>query len=152
MRKSLLLLATLAAGCTSQWYPGVSHHDIARTDVVISSEPAGASLEFDGKKLEAPAPVRLPVEYTHTETQYERQSNYGISMRKDMSTPVAILTFPIWAVASLFHYKEQLRRHDYGGNVHVITAFVHGYDEGREEIKLEGEAEKVVTFKLVKSR
>jgi hypothetical protein len=148
----LCAAAALATGCSTQWYPGYSKRDVVRTDVVIRSEPRGATITFNGVRQPVPAPIRIPVEYDHTETRYERQSNYGQRMREDMGPVLSIVTFPVWMVASLFHYKEDLRRHEYGGNRHVIDAWLKGYDDAHEEILLEGEGEHPVDIKLTKSR
>ena len=152
MSRALACLALLAAGCSSQWYPGVTHSDIARTEIVIRSDPTGAVITFDGRQQPSPAPIRIPVEYSHSDTLYERQSNHGAAMRESMAWPFQILTFPVWMVASFFHFKEELRRHEYGGNVHVIDAHLPGYDDERVNITLEGQGELPVDVKMAKSK
>lgn len=148
LRRVLPAAALLAAGCSSQWYPGVQHSDVARTDVVIHTVPEGATIEFGGRRQSAPSPIRVPVNYDHTVTMYERQSNHGASMREGMSPVVQVLTFPVWAIASFFHYREEMKRHEYGGNVHEIVARLAGYAEARQTVRLEGEAEVPVTLTL----
>ena len=124
----LVATAALAAGCTSQWYPGFERRDIATTDVIVKTEPPGAAIYLDGKKLQSPAPLRQPVAYDHVERLYERQSNKFL----------------------LYHYKEDLRRHEYGNNRHVFEARLDGYYDTSEEITLNGEAERTITIKLPK--
>jgi hypothetical protein len=143
-------VALSAAGCQSQWVPGVRREDIARTDVVVTTTPAGATIFFNDKKMIAPSPIRIPVEYTHAETMWERQSNYGARMREDMSTVVTVLTFPVWGIASFFHFTEKRMRHEYGGNVHHITTYLPGYEDSEETITLQGEADRAVELPLVK--
>ncbi len=150
-RAALLLLLPLAAACTSQWYPGIEHTERVRTDVVIRSDPSGAVITFNGKQ-QAPAPILIPVVYDHTETLYERQSNYGARMREDMSPVVEVLTFPIWLIPSFFHFTEQRRVHSYENNKHVVSAYLEGYDEAVQEITLEGQERFPVDVKLVKSK
>jgi hypothetical protein len=148
---ALLAVAAMAtAGCQSQWVAGARREDIARTDVVVRTTPPGAVIFFNDKKMSAPSPIRIPVEYTHAQTQYLRQNNYGSRMRENMSTVVEIVTFPVWAVASLFHFEEQKLRHEYGGNVHNITTYLPGYEDGETTVTLEGEADHPVDFQLVK--
>jgi len=145
-------VAAMAAGCQSQWVGGMTRTDIARTDVIIKTTPPGALIFFNDKKQSAPAPIRIPVEYTHVVTVYDRQNNYGAHMREGMSTVVTVLTFPVWAVASLFHYDEQMLRHEYGGNTHTITTYLAGYDDTAQTITLEGEADHPVDITLVRSK
>ncbi len=164
MRPAALLpvvaAAALAAGCNSQWFPGFSHSDIARTDVVIRTEPPGATIVMtrvdassqasspDTLRLPTPSPVRQPIEYDHVETLYERQNNYGAQMREGMHPVVQVLTFPVWAVASFFHFREEKHRHEYGNNKYVVTAQMPGRDDAEQSIVLEGEAEHPVLLKL----
>lgn len=152
VRLAIVLSAVSLASCTSQWYPGSAVRDIAKSDIVIRSEPPGATILFNGKRQPSPAPIRIPVEYSHSETLYERQTNSGVAMRESMGPVLSIVLFPVWMVASLFHYKEDVRRHEYGGNHHVIDAHLLGYDDLREEITLEGQSEFPVTLTLTKSR
>ena len=144
--------ALLAAGCSSQWFEVTSNNDIVRTDIVIRTEPAGATLTFDGVRQIKPTPIRLPVEYDHIETLYERQANYGSRMREGMSGFVEVLAFPVWGIASFFHYRNETRRHTYGGNIHTILAEMTGRDDAQATVTLEGEAEHPVTLKLLKSK
>ncbi len=143
-----LVAAAVAGGCTSQWFPGYAHPDIAKTDLVIHTEPTGATLLMDGTKLGKPAPVRLPIEYAHVDTLYERQSNYGVQMREDMGPVLTVLTFPVWLVASFFHFTEQKHRHTYGHNTFVVTAYAPGREDAEITVVLEGEAEKQIVLKL----
>jgi hypothetical protein len=92
------------------------------------------------------------VNYNHVETVWERQTNAGITMREGMSPVVKVLTFPVWAIASIFHSSEEIRRHEYGNNVHTVTAYCPGHDEAQETIKLEGEAEHEVRLVLPVTR
>jgi hypothetical protein len=147
-----VLAALAAAGCSSQWYPGYAHQDICRTDIVIRTVPEGATIRFDDKQQPSPAPIRIPIEYDHTETMWERQTNAGEDMRESMHPVFQVLTFPVWGIASFFHHKESLRRHEYGGNKHAVSALLPGFDEGYEEITLAGEAEFPLTMKLVRSK
>ena len=142
------IAALVAAGCTTQWYEVNSYPDIARTDLVIRTEPSGALLIFDGRREEKSSPVRLPVEYDHVETLYERQYSDGTRMREGMNPILQVLTFPVWGIASFFHYREELHRHTYGNNVHTILAAKSGYEEAEETVTLEGEAEHPVTLQL----
>ncbi len=144
--------AILAAGCSSQWYPGFAKADVAHTDVVVRTEPAGATVLFNGVEQSAKSPIRIPVKYNHVETVWVRQTNAGITMREGMSPLVQVLTFPVWLVASFFHSAEEIRRHEYGGNVHTVGAYSAGHDETQETIKLEGEAEHEVRLVLPKTK
>ena len=138
----------LLCGCRSQWYPGVAHHDIVRTNVLIRTEPSGARIRFNGKEMPSPAPIRVPVDYDHYETMYERQTNAGADMREGESTLTQVVTAPVWLAASAVHHAEEVRRHEYAGNQHEITAWLPGYEEAVVTITLEGEAERQVTLKL----
>jgi hypothetical protein len=152
MRRALGVVALAAAGCTSQWYEGPSTRDVVTTDVVVHTEPEGATILFNGKEQKAPSPIRVPVRYDHTTTMWERQTNAGESMREGMGTLTTILTFPIWGIASFFHSKEEVLRHTYEGGTHQVTALLPGYDQADETVTLKGEAEKTVTIPLVKSK
>jgi len=155
-----VVAAALACGCSSQWYAGAEHSDIARTDVVIRTEPTGAKLvmtrfnsadsttPLEVKELPGHSPVNQPIEYDHTDTLYERQSNYGAHMREDMSTVVQILTFPVWAVASFFHYRDEKHRHQYGNNAFTVSAHLPGRENAEVKVVLEGEAEHPVLLLL----
>lgn len=147
-----LAAAVLAAGCSSQWYPGFSKADVARTDVIVRTEPEGATVLFNGVVQKQVSPIRIPVDYDHVETVYERQTNAGLAMREGMSPLAQVLTFPVWAVASFFHYSEDVRRHEYGNNVHTVSAYAPGRDEVQETIRLEGEAEREVRLVLPVSK
>lgn len=150
-------LAPLAAllllgGCRSQWYPGVAHHDIVRTNVLIRTEPPGARIRFNGKEMSAPSPIRVPVDYDHYETMYERQTNAGADMREGQSTLTQVVTAPVWLAASAVHHGEEVRRHEYAGNQHEISAWLPGYEEAVVTVTLEGEAEHPVTLKLERTK
>jgi hypothetical protein len=155
MRSALaaaVVAALLAGGCQSQWLEETSHEDIARTDVIITTTPSGATVFFNDKKQAAPAPIRIPVEYTHVATLLERQNNYGARMREGMGPVLTVLTFPVWAVASLFHFEERMMRHEYGGNVHKVTTYLPGFDDAEQTITLQGEADHPVDLTLVRSK
>jgi hypothetical protein len=155
-----VVAAALACGCSSQWFEGYEHSDIAHTDVVIRTEPSGAQIYMtllespnthttvEARLLDGLSPVRQPIEYDHVDTLWERQQNYGSNMREQMGTIAQILTFPVWAVASLFHYREEKHRHEYGSNTFLVTAHVKGREDAETTIVLEGEAEKRVLLKL----
>lgn len=138
-RRAALAAACAAAaalgGCHSQWYQEGSRTEIVRTDVVVRTEPAGATVYFNGKRMDR-APVRIPVEYDHTIEQWVRQSNASPSW-----SPTAILT----------HAKEEMKRHVYEGNRHKVTASMDGYDDATSDLLLEGEAEVDVVLKLSRS-
>ena len=150
----------VAGGCSSQWYPGYAHPNIARTDVVIRTEPSGATIVMtrvgesgqpwtvESRKLQSVSPVRQPIEYDHVETLYERQQNYGADMREGMHPVLQVLTFPVWAVASFFHFRQEKRRHEYGNNKFVVMAYLPDREDAEETIVLEGEAEHPVLLKL----
>jgi hypothetical protein len=155
-----VVAAALLCGCNSQWFPGYAHEDIARTDLTIRTEPPGATVVMtrvesagdptptETKKLPAPSPVLQPVEYDHVETLYQRQSNYGTQMREGMGPVMVVLTFPIWAIASIFHYSEEKHVHEYGHNTFVVSAYAPGREDAETTIVLEGEAKKDVLLKL----
>jgi hypothetical protein len=159
-RAAALAALLVAGGCSSQWYPGYAHPTIARTDVIVRTEPSGAEiymshLEESGygvasevRKLPSPSPVRQPIDYDHVETQYQRQSNYGAKIREDMHPVLQVLTFPVWAVASFFHFREEKRRHEYGNNKFIVTAYMPGREQADKTIVLEGEAEHPVFLEL----
>ena len=92
----------------------------------------------------------MPVEYDHTEQLWSRQNNQGARMREDMGTVVTILTFPVWAIASLFHFSEDRRVHVYGNNTFTITMSKVGYDSVERVVELEGEDEVDVSIRLQK--
>ena len=152
VRTALLLIACAAAGCSSQWYPGNAKRDIVRTDLLIETTPPGATVVFDGKTLPETSPLILPIEYDHVETEYERQTNAGQSMRESMGPVLTVLTFPVWMVASLFHSRQTRRRHEYGGASHVVSAYIPGRDDAQEAITLEGEAKRTVKLTLPASK
>jgi len=147
---SLALIAALSiplAACQSQWYLEVENAEVVTTEVVVRTSPAGAHVAFDGVR-QGQAPIRIPVEYFHTQQLWSRQNNQGARMREDMSTPVQILTFPVWGIASFFHYTEDARRHVYSAHRHVVSAALKGRQEASRDVVLEGEAEYVVDLEL----
>ena len=141
--------ALLLTGCQSQWYEQHYVHNLITTDVVIRSEPAGARIQWETASI-GKAPVRLPVEYDHTEQLWTRQNNQGARMREDMGTVMTILTFPVWAIASLFHTTEDRRRHVYGHNTFAIMLTKPGYNDAHRVIELEGEDEVDVMVRMKK--
>jgi hypothetical protein len=147
LRGAPLLLALALAGCQTQWFLEGETSDIVETRVRVDTDPAGAWVSFNGV-AQAKAPVIIPVLYDHTEQLWARQSNEGARMRDGMSTVVQIVTFPVWAVASLFHFREDKRRHVYGGNQHTVSAAMRGRLEAYQALELEGEAEVEVRLVL----
>ena len=144
---ALLLVAAALGACQSPWYRQQEHGEIVTTHVIIHTEPAGATVYFNGTR-QAAAPVDIPVEYHHVEELWVRQNNHGARMREGWSKLVTFVTFPIWGVASFFHYEDQVRRHVYGGNRHTVSASLKGHQEAFEKIELEGEAEVRVDLTL----
>ena len=122
---ALPLLLVALSGCTSQWYLQFETSDLVTTDVVVRTVPEGATISVDGA-TQAKSPVRIPIEYDHIEQLWSRQANKLL----------------------LFHYREDLRRHVYGHNKHVITAILRGHEDAEREIVLEGEDEVIVEIPL----
>ncbi|MCE9636194.1 MAG: hypothetical protein K8T90_10870 [Planctomycetes bacterium] len=143
------LCAAATAGCQSQWYMTVEHAEVVRTDVVVRTEPTGATVSFDGRVQDA-APLRIPVDYEHSTQQWERQTNAGARMRESTGVIGTILLFPIWLPASFFHSREEMKRHVYGLNRHVVSAQMQGYEAAEQQIELEGEAQVEVSLKLTR--
>lgn len=143
------LVALAAAGCRSQWYMTVEHSEIVRTDVVVRTEPTGATVAFDGR-VQDTAPLRIPVDYEHSTQQWERQTNAGAAIRENTGIIGTILLFPIWIPASFFHTREEAKRHVYGANRHVVAARLQGFDDAEQAIELGGEAQVEVVLKLTK--
>jgi hypothetical protein len=151
-RGTLLALPLLAAGCQTQWYSVGTTRDVVRTDVVIRTRPPGAEIRFDDKLMSAKSPIRIPVEYDHAETLYERQTNYGADLREDKGTLAQVLLAPLWIPMSLFHHRQELRRHEYGGHLHTVAASLEGYAPTSAAITLDGESERTVQFDLVRAK
>lgn len=137
----------LLSACQSQYYLQHDESEIVTTNVLVETAPTGAWVAFDGVR-QAKSPVRIPVEYTHTEQLWSRQSNHGAKMREEWSTVGVILGFPIWGVASFFHYKEDVRRHVYSNNHHEVTATMKGRQEHTRTLDLNGEEEIRVELEL----
>ncbi len=137
-RLALSVLLPVLAGCQSAYVLDHEARELVQTEVVVRSAPEGAEIRFDGRSF-GPAPLRMPIEYDHTEQLYLRQTNFGADMREGMSGLTTVLTFPVWAVASLFHHKEELRRHVYGRNEFAVTASLPGRPVAERRVKLEGE-------------
>ena len=150
MRVFALAGALLLTGCQSQWIFQHKVDNLITTDVLIQSDPAGGSIQWDNVGI-GRTPVRLPVEYYHSEQLWSRQSNYGASMRQDMGAIVTVLTFPVWAIASIGHFTEDRRRHVYGNNRFTVKVEKTGYTPTERTVELEGEDEVSVSVRL-KSR
>lgn len=151
-RRGLLLAATLGAvagsgGCAAAWMRQGESRDIVRTNVVVDTDPPGAMVTFNAVKMDR-APVRIPVEYDHVAQRWARQNNYGSKIREDTGTIGTILLFPIWLPASIVQFREEMVRHVYGGNRHVVGAWADGHADASQEITLEGEDEIRVTLRL----
>ena len=142
-----LVGALLLTGCKSQWIQNHEVHNLVTTDVVIHTEPTRARLKWENVSI-GKAPVRLPVEYDHTEQLWSRQNNQGARMREDMGPILTILTFPVWAIASFFHTTEDRRVHVYGNNEFTVSASATGHHTVEHAIKLEGEDEVNVSLRL----
>lgn len=146
----LLLLAVLPA-CQSQWYKQSERRELVTTEILVDTKPTGAEISFNGVP-QGRAPLLIPVEYLHIEEIWSRQSNHGARMREDMSAVESIVTAPAWGAASAAHYTEDRIRHVYGANEHVLTAYAPGYDEGYQEVSLEGEERVEVVLSLRSSK
>jgi hypothetical protein len=147
VRFALAAAPLAAASCQSQWYKVDFDIDKVVTNVVVRTEPSGAMVYLDSKRMDT-APVRIPIAYSHEVSLWERSTNAGASIRESTGTLGTILLFPIWLPASFFHYAEEMKRHEYGGNVHRITAHTDAGDEAEEKIVLQGEADVTVTLRL----
>jgi hypothetical protein len=150
-RRAAVLLPCLAAaaapGCAGSWFRQGESIYIVRTEVVVDTDPPGAMVLFDGVNLDR-APIRLPVEYDHVSERWARQSNYGVLIREGTGLLGTILLFPIWLPASILQLREEVTRHTYGGNRHVVGAWAEGFEDASREITLEGEAEVQVGLRL----
>ena len=150
IRRLLPLAAVLAlSACQTQWFLERDYGELVTTEVVVKTDPPNAHVSFDGVRM-AKSPVRIPVEYHHSDQLWSRQNNYGARMREDWSTTMQIIGFPVWGIASFFHFSEDMQRHVYSANQHVVSATLKGHHEASEELLLEGEAEVVVELKLEK--
>lgn len=147
-RAALAAAACLVAGgCRSQWFHETSRSEVVRTDVVVRTQPPGAVVWIDDRRMDA-APVRIPVEYEHVTEQWSRQSNQGAAIRESTGVVGTILLFPIWLPASLIHGREEMKRHVYGANVHVLRASHEDHGRAEKTIELAGEEEVVVDLVL----
>jgi len=135
------------AGCRSQWYLQNEAHDLLTTDVVIRSYPTGADIRWDGVSL-GPAPLRMPVEYDHVEQLWARQGSVGRRWCEEWGTFGAIIGFPIWVPAMLFHETEDRRVHVYGHNEFEVSARLAGHNEAWRNVKLQGEDSVNVRIRL----
>ena len=138
---ALALAGAALAGCQSQWYLQYETHDLVTTNVTVRTEPPGGRVSWNGVDL-GPAPLRMPVEYHHTEQLWSRQSNVGARMREDGSLN------PLSVPASLIHETEDRRRHVYGGNRFEVVASKAGHADAYREIVLEGEDEVEIVLAL----
>jgi hypothetical protein len=149
LRHALPVLGLLCLpACQTQFFLQHDQSDLVTTNVLVESVPTGGWVSFDGVG-QAAAPVRIPVQYTHTEQVWSRQTNHGASMRENWSTVGVVLGFPIWGIASFFHYTETVRRHVYSGNRHEVTATMKGRSERTRTLELQGEDEIRVELELV---
>ncbi|MCG3134403.1 MAG: hypothetical protein HMLKMBBP_01709 [Planctomycetes bacterium] len=144
-RALLLAVPFAASACQTPWVEDGRAEDVVETNVVIRSEPSGAMIHFNGKRQDA-APIRIPVRYPHVTEQWARSSNFGASIREGTGVVGTILLLPIWIPASFVQYRETIKRHRYGGNVHVIRATFADRTEREETVTLDGEAEVTVTL------
>lgn len=140
-----VLAAVLAAGCQTSWVMDDARQETVETQVVIRSEPTGAMIRFNGRKQDA-APIRIPVRYTHQTEQWARSSNYGASIRESTGIVGTLLLIPVWLPASFVQFRDQMKRHTYGGNEHVVLGTFADGSESERTVKLEGEAEVTVTL------
>lgn len=143
---ALAAAGTAAAGCQSQWYLQQEHEQIVRTEVLVRTEPSGATVWFDKTRIDT-SPVVIPVEYAYTTEQWERQTNMGAVYREQWGIVGTILLFPIWIPASFFHTREEMKRHVYAGNRHEIRATTQAA-EASQTVELAGEARIEVTLTL----
>ena len=140
------LTALTATGCQSQWYLQQEHEQVVRTEVLVRTDPTGATVWFDKTRIDT-SPVVIPVEYAYTTEQGERQTNVGAQMREDLGIVGTILLFPIWIPASFFHTRDEMKRHVYGSNRHVISARTDAA-QAEQTIELAGETRVEVTIAL----
>ena len=144
-----LVGALLLTGCKSQWYQQHEVHNLVTTEVMLRSEPPGATIQWENVSI-GKTPARLPVEYDHTEQLWTRQVNQGELMREDMGPVVKVLTFPIWGIASFFHTTQDRRRHVYGGNEFTVRMTLPGYQDAERQVQLQGEDEVDISMRLEK--
>ena len=141
------VLAIAATGCQSQYYLQMESPNKLTTDVVIRTEPSGADIRWNDVAI-GRSPLRMPVEYNHTEQLWTRQTNVGARLREEWGTLGTIIGFPIWLPASLFHETEDVRRHVYGNNVFEVTARMRDHADTYRTVTLEGEDEVEVRIRL----
>lgn len=139
--------ALCAAACSSRWYLDGAHRQIVRTEVVVHTVPEGQVVWFNGLR-QAEAPVRIPVEYEYRVEQYFRQTNYGAQMREDAEGASGALLYPLSLPASLVHGREEMKRHSYHGNRHVVSIRPDGVDPVETQIVLQGEEEYEITLTM----
>lgn len=139
-RLAPLALCLALGACQSQWFMEHDQSEIVTTNVLVFTQPEGARVDLNGV-YQADAPVRIPIEYSHTEQLWSRQTNAGARMREGMSPVVQVLTFPVWLIASVFHSTEDVRRHVYDGNRHSVRASAPQHQELTRVVQLEGEDE-----------
>jgi hypothetical protein len=140
-------LALLLAGCQSQWIQQGEHSEVVRTELLVRTEPTGAMVSLNRTKMDV-APVRIPIEYEHVTEQWFRQSNYGEHLRDSTGVVGTILLFPIWLPASLFHGKQEMKRHVYASNLHTVKAQLDGYYPAEQQVELKGEEQVDVLLAL----
>jgi hypothetical protein len=139
------LAALASAGCKSQWYQVSAEDERVVTHLEVRSVPSGAMIFLNDAQMDT-TPVRIPMAYPHEVSLWERQTNVGNRIRESTGVLGTIFLFPIWIPASLVHQREELKRHDYGFNVHKLRARFGDGSELEREIRLEGEAEMLVEF------
>ncbi len=140
------LLLVLPA-CKSRWHKQSTHDERVITNLIVRSSPPDAMVSLNGVD-QATAPVRIPIEYAHSEEHYARQMSYGRLWLEEWSVPFKILGAPIWILALPLHHRQELRRHVYGHNLHVVSVRARGYVERVRELKLEGQDDVEFTMEL----
>ncbi len=135
--------ALLLGGCQSQWYLQYETKDLVTTDVFVRSVPTGANITWNGVDL-GPTPLKMPVEYTHVEQLWTRQTNKGAQMREAGSG-----WNPLSVPASVIHETQDRRRHVYKGNRFDVSAAASGHRDEMRPVVLEGEDELEIIFELV---
>ena len=148
---TLIVAVLISAGCKSAWFEDKSYTDLVVTDLIVRTSPAGAAVEIGGEER-GKSPLKMPVQYPHTMTTYQRQTNVGQSLRDSWGTIGTIIGFPIWIPASLFHTTEERRLHEYGSNKFEVSAYLAGHDEKWQDVELQGEDTFEVDLTLPPSR
>lgn len=146
---ALALVLAAATGCQTPWILEEERPELVRTDVRIESGPPGAMVSLNGVQQDR-APLIIPIEYHHVEQLWARQNNAGAAMREDWPVWAQVIGFPVWGIASFFHFAEENRRHVYGANRHVVSAYLRDHRETIREITLEGEDSVTVDLVLEK--